>query len=902
LAAALAFCGSAIGQTFVPTEGTHVGNYDPNWSTTPFPNGSGVAAVLPARTAALTVDLSQPITLGSLTINKGTSGAFDTTILGSATNALTFDGVAVPAIVNGFSSAAGSGATIFEAPIVFNSTITVRQGDDNGLRFMQPLSGSGGLTIERDTNATPEGVVALSNANSYAGATLFRGSGNDNSLVVRLNNATAIPGGIDVVGGTSNITLTNSAIIGLGSTDFRRALGTGPDQFQFVTGGRSGWAAFVADRVVNIGGASAEFNWGTSGLGQLVFSAPTADHTVDFQNPLNFGSTARVIRVLDGSAAIDAVISGGIAATGAAGLTKAGDGTLRVTAASNYTGPTIINGGVLLLNHADALPVASNLTLTSAAVVGLGVADFARDLGTAAGQIQFTGNGGFSASGANRKVVLNAGAQLVWNSGNFVPAGNNLVLSWESADATVDFQNPIELAGGQRTLAGRNGSAAIDGKISGVISGVGSSSGITKTQGGTLELSAANTYEGPTQINTGVLLVTNANSIPGGVLGGNINNISIGGTGGALGLGHSDFTSGLGTGPGQIQFLAAANGGFAAYGANRVVNLGGASATVTWNSDSFVSANLLLSAIGADATVDFQNPIDLNGAVRVVAVRDGTAAVDGVLSGVVSGAGGSLQKNAPGTLIVTAANTYDGGTIVDNGQLLVNNTSGSGLGTGDVTVLDAATVGGNGTIGTVADASNVSVSAGGRVAPGTGAGTLTVFGNVTFTTGAYFDVELAGNALGEFDRLAINGDVTLSGALDLQFIGSFVPEAGDSFVVLTTSGNVTGTFASIAAPSIAGVGWEAVYNANSVVLNAVAAGLAGDFNGDGTVDAADYVVWRKTGGTPEAYIAWRSNFGATQNPGLSGNHGGSPASVPEPGVVMLAGVAAVAAFVRRSRS
>jgi len=35
----------------------------------------------------------------------------------------------------------------------------------------------------------------------------------------------------------------------------------------------------------------------------------------------------------------------------------------------------------------------------------------------------------------------------------------------------------------------------------------------------------------------------------------------------------------------------------------------------------------------------------------------------------------------------------------------------------------------------------------------------------------------------------------------------------------------------------------------------------GDFNLDGKVDAADYVVWRKNGGTPNQYNDWRRNFG-----------------------------------------
>ena len=37
--------------------------------------------------------------------------------------------------------------------------------------------------------------------------------------------------------------------------------------------------------------------------------------------------------------------------------------------------------------------------------------------------------------------------------------------------------------------------------------------------------------------------------------------------------------------------------------------------------------------------------------------------------------------------------------------------------------------------------------------------------------------------------------------------------------------------------------------------------LPGDFNHDGTVDAADYIVWRKTDGTPAGYNTWRANFG-----------------------------------------
>src|SRR5947208_2231163 len=41
----------------------------------------------------------------------------------------------------------------------------------------------------------------------------------------------------------------------------------------------------------------------------------------------------------------------------------------------------------------------------------------------------------------------------------------------------------------------------------------------------------------------------------------------------------------------------------------------------------------------------------------------------------------------------------------------------------------------------------------------------------------------------------------------------------------------------------------------------------GDFNTDGHVDAADYVLWRKTGGGAANYNIWRTNFGTSTSGG-----------------------------------
>jgi hypothetical protein len=65
------------------------------------------------------------------------------------------------------------------------------------------------------------------------------------------------------------------------------------------------------------------------------------------------------------------------------------------------------------------------------------------------------------------------------------------------------------------------------------------------------------------------------------------------------------------------------------------------------------------------------------------------------------------------------------------------------------------------------------------------------------------------------------------------------------------------------------------------------AGLTGDYNNDGKVDAGDYVVWRKTGiNGAQGYTDWRANFGLPPGAGSGGGLGNS-AAVPEPAAFLL---------------
>lgn len=73
----------------------------------------------------------------------------------------------------------------------------------------------------------------------------------------------------------------------------------------------------------------------------------------------------------------------------------------------------------------------------------------------------------------------------------------------------------------------------------------------------------------------------------------------------------------------------------------------------------------------------------------------------------------------------------------------------------------------------------------------------------------------------------------------------------------------------------------------------------GDYNHDGIINAADFVLWRDTDGSPAGYTTWQSHFGLEAGTGMGDS---LQASVPEPTawVLILCAVAAVARVARRS--
>ncbi|MEX1114518.1 MAG: autotransporter-associated beta strand repeat-containing protein [Akkermansiaceae bacterium] len=219
------------------------------------------------------------------------------------------------------------------------------------------------------------GMLTLEEASTYAGSTTI------NSGILRLGNALAIPGGIGATGGTSNLIFnSNSGILGLtaASGDFLRTVGTGPEQ---VTANPTadaaltrsmGFAAYGGDRVVDFG-ASIQLSAASLAGRNLVLGAGNSDSKVTLINDINLAGSSRTILVNDGSAAVDAELSG-VLDSATATLVKTGAGTLALTGTNSYgstSGGTQVLAGTLLVDG-DSLSNTSKLVIDGGKVASTG--------------------------------------------------------------------------------------------------------------------------------------------------------------------------------------------------------------------------------------------------------------------------------------------------------------------------------------------------------------------------------------------------------------------------------------------------------------------------------------------------------------------------------------------------
>ena len=301
------------------------------------------------------------------------------------------------------------------------------------------LSGSGRL------NVAGTGSVILSGANTYTGATVVSGG------VLRLANATALPGGIAATGGTSNLALAGG-VLDLAAGDFTRPLGTAATDVQFTASG--GFAATGAARTVNLGGAAAQVTWGSGSFlpdgSAFLLGQSLADNILTFANPIALGATDRTFQVARGTGSLDAVLGGAVSGDG--GIVKAGTGILSLGAANTYAGTTAVNAGVLAVATTASLPGWDtngrwSVAPGAALAVGTGLSD--ADLTTMLGTTNFAAGSavGFDTSAGDRTYgsVL---ADTAQGSLGFVKVGTGTL----TLSGTNTFTGPTRVLGGTLLL------------------------------------------------------------------------------------------------------------------------------------------------------------------------------------------------------------------------------------------------------------------------------------------------------------------------------------------------------------------------------------------------------------------------------------------------------------------
>ena len=340
---------------------------------------------------------------------------------------------------------------------------------------------------------------------------------------------------------------------------------------------------------------------------------------------------------------------------------------------------------------------------------------------------------------------------------------------------------------------------------------------------------------------------------------------------------------------------------------------------------------------GLNLTVNFNSPVRMQTTSKIYVTAPDTMAV---LTQELRGDGSAgLTKGGPGMLKLTTTsangNPYSGTTVVSKGALAVNNTvsTASGVGGGNLNINDTGTgavLGGTGYIGTIADPSNVTLT-GDVTTPGraimypgdinatTGAfpnltsspGVLTIHGNLSFDANSAFNVDITGATVGtQYDQVISDGTIALGSAALNIALGAFTPAGTETFKLIDNLGvgaisgvfgsinGVAGPFAEGAPVTLGSQTYHITYaggtGGNDVMLLGTPAGVPGDFNGNGTVDSADYVLWRLGGPLAnevsdtgvvngQDYLDWHERFG---NPPGSGSSLGL-AAVPEPATIVL---------------
>ena len=212
----------------------------------------------------------------------------------------------------------------------------------------------------------------------------------------------------------------------------------------------------------------------------------------------------------------------------------------------------------------------------------------------------------------------------------------------------------------------------------------------------------------------------------------------------------------------------------------------------------------------------------------------------------------------------------------------------------------------------------------GVLAPGNSIGATEIQGNYNQFTNGTLEIEVGPVGQGaQNDSVSVTGTATLDGQLNLGLINGAAPLPSQTFIILDAN-TLIGAFDNIfngqrltttdgRGSFVVNYGAGSAFDPTQIILSAFEAiDLPGDYNKDGTVNAADYTVWRNTlgsttnlaadgsgNGTVDTadYNFWHARFGQTSGGGAVSS---STAAVPEPASIALIVLAAITMMLGRS--
>jgi fibronectin-binding autotransporter adhesin len=460
-----------------------------------------------------------------------------------------------------------------------------------------------------------------------------------------------------------------------------------------------------------------------------------------------------------------------------------GTGTTTLTATNLYTGGTIFNAGTLsVASDANLGGAAGALTFDGGTLQVTGTA-----FTTTGRTINWgTGGGGFNIADAGNAFTV---TQVLGAGGALTKLGvGSLILTAANAyvGGTTIAAGTLQLGNGGTTgsiigdvtnngilVLNRSNTYQFDGAIAG-------SGAVRQIGSGTTVLTGNGTYTGVTTISGGVLQLGNGGT-GGSIVGDVLDNATL-----AVNRSDSFTFAGQISGTGTFQQIGT--------GTTILTNGNTYSGGTTIADGTLRVENNAALGTGAVTTVgsvldyangvSLANPIQINSNHTQLQVRAGSATQAGIISEL--NGPRPLEKIGPGSLVLSAMNTYTGPTTVIGGALDVEGAIASSSLT---TVNAGAALTGIGVVG------NTTIANGGAFLPGNGTpgSSMTVSGNLAFQSGAIYLVQVNSTA-SSFAN--VSGSATVNGTVSATYANG--SQLAKRYTILSAAGGISGAFSTLA--------------------------------------------------------------------------------------------------------